>query len=89
MGDGSSTSITITVATAALVMQFPLVRSSDEASTKFDLTSLTVTNAVNLISSDGQTISATVGLLGATITFDWPIAVPNGTRVTVYGDLVF
>jgi hypothetical protein len=89
VGDGAATSITVTVASAPIIFQFPLVHTSDQASSKFDITALTVTNLLNLVSTDGQTITGSVGLLGTTLTFTWPIAVTNNTKIVVYGDLVF
>jgi len=89
IGDGTSKSITITVATAPLTLQYPLVESSGAASTKFDVTTLTVTGIINLSSDDGQAVTATVGLLGATITFTWPNAPTSGARVLVSGYLAF
>lgn len=39
-------------------------------------------------SSDGQTVTPTLGMAGA-VTFSWPIAVPADTPVTMYGILEF
>lgn len=89
IGDGAATSIMVTVATAPFTLQYPLVESSGAASTKFDITTLTVTGVSHLTSDDGQAVTATVGVLGTTITFTWPNAPTSGARVLVSGYLEF
>lgn len=89
IGDGSASSIMVTVATAPFSLQFPLVESSGAASTKFDITTLTVTGVTHLSSDDGQAVTASVGVLGTTITFTWPNPPTSGARVIVSGFLEF
>lgn len=89
VGDGSATSITITLATAAITFQYPLVGNNAQLSTKFDVGSLTPTSLDSIVSGDGQTVSYSIGLLGTTITFTWPIAISDHTNVFLYGNMNF
>lgn len=41
-----------------------------------------------MYSSDGQTVTPTLGMAGA-VTLSWPVAIPAGTLVTMYGVLEF
>lgn len=41
-----------------------------------------------MYSSDGQTVTPTLGSAGA-VTFAWPVAIPAGDLVTMYGALEF
>jgi len=72
-GDGTSTSVVVTFATAPFV--FSGIMGSPAG--------LTPTSASSVTSSDGQVCTVTVGALGA-ITFAWPLAIGAGALVTVY-----
>lgn len=89
-GDGSSTSVTVNLLTDPFVLGMSGAPSiPSQLSSAFAITLANLPSGINVIScSDGQTVTPTLGLLGA-VTFSWPIAIPNGTSVTMYGRLEF
>lgn len=55
----------------------------------FKVSSTVLPTGMDVIaSSDGQTVTPSLGLLG-NITLSWPIPIPNGDKVTVFGRLTF
>lgn len=83
-GDGSTLSKTFNCLTA------PIIWGDPRPSATFDLTQTLPTDVLNIDSSDGKTVTATVGLLGS-ITFTWPTgqAIPSGQHVIVSWDFEF
>jgi hypothetical protein len=90
VGDGSSTSVQFNFLTDPFVLGnagAPSIPS--QISPAFALTLSNLPTAITVISSsDGQTVTPTLGSLG-NVTFSWPVAIPNGTAVTMYGLLEF
>ena len=82
VGDGSSTSKQFVIATA------PIVFGDPRPSPTFSLVQTIPSAAVNLDSSDNQTVTASAISLGI-VTFTWPSAIPSGTQVTVTWDFEF
>ena len=89
VGDGTSTSETANFNTSPFVYGgIGSIGSPQTFSTGF-LSLSTLPCSITITSStDGQTISTSIGLLGA-VTFTWPTAIPNGTVVTWSGYVEF
>jgi hypothetical protein len=85
-GDGVATSITVTLATAAMSFNSP---TGQALLAGFTVGALVPTGVVNTYSSDGTTTTATLGLLGLTVTFNFVNALAAGTTPIIYGTLVF
>lgn len=83
-GDGSALAKTFNCLTA------PIVWGDPRPSPTFALAQTMPTDAINLDSSDGKAVTASMGLLG-NITFTWPTGnpIPNGDKVTVSWDFEF
>lgn len=90
IGDGAATSVQVNFLTDPFVLGMSGAPSiPSQISPAFALTLSNLPTGINVIScSDGQTVTPTLGSLG-NVTFSWPIAVPNGTGVTMYGRLEF
>jgi hypothetical protein len=84
LGDGSSTSKTVLFATGAFVVG-GLVGpgSAPQMSPGFTLGTTNPSGVTVVSSSDGQTVTASCSL--GSVTFTFPIAIPSGDRVGVYG----
>lgn len=76
MGDGVSTTSAIALATAPINADAPV-----------SMASVVPTGVISLSSSDGQAVTAAI--LAGVCTLTWPLAVPNGKVVEVYGQFVF
>jgi hypothetical protein len=88
-GDGTSTSATYNLLTSPFMLSGIASGSGVGMSLTFQVALSNLPSSIEVIgSSDGQTVTGTVGLLGA-ITFTWPTAIPNGDFVTMYGRLIF
>jgi hypothetical protein len=85
-GDGSSTSITVTLATAPISFASP---TGQDLTPSFALGGLVPTGVTELSSSDSSTVTGSIGLLGLTMTLTFSAAPANGADVTVLGTLLF
>ena len=80
-GDGTSTSVTFSFATA------PVIFPNPRPSSTFSLATTQPSGLFGLTSSDGQTVSHT--LTAGVCTITWPNAVANGSVVVVTGHMEF
>lgn len=88
VGDGSSTAITVTNATAAFGFQ---VSGNGDISPGFNISSMLPTAVANVTSACGGTISASLGGVpsGTTTTFTYTVALGNGVIDVLSGDFYF
>lgn len=85
VGDGTSTTENTNVSTSPFIFGGAGSKGDPKFfSPLWNATSPLPTGVQGVNSSDGQTCTVTIGLLGA-VTFSWPVAIPNGTVVTVDG----
>lgn len=90
VGDGSTTSQSFNLLTDPFVLGAAGATGGGAA---LDLTfTVGLSNLPSAISvtscSDGQTVTPTLGTMG-NITFSWPVAIPAGTPISMYGVLEF
>jgi|SRR5579863_4844907 len=86
-GDGSSTSITVTLATAPISFASP---TGQDLTPSFALGSLVPTGVTELSCSDNSiTVTGSIGVLGLSMTLNFSSALANNTDYTVYGTLLF
>lgn len=89
IGDGTNNSRQVNFKTAPFILGGAGgAGTALSLSNDFTLAGLLPIGASNVNSSDGQTCTVTVGLLGA-VTFAWPNPPANGAQVLVYGFLEF
>lgn len=90
VGDGASTSVIYNLLTDPFVLGLPGAPSIPSTfSATFSLGLSNLPTGMDVISSsDAQTVTVSLGLLGA-VTFSWPTAIPNGVAVTMYGKMEF
>lgn len=90
VGDGSSVSITANLLADPFVLGLPGAPSiPSQLNPAFAVTLSNLPSGIGVIaSSDGQSVSASLGLAGA-VTFTFPNAPVSGQLVTLYGKLEF
>lgn len=90
VGDGSATSVTLNLLTDPFVIGGATAAGAGpQLALTFTIGLSNLPSAIDVLSSsDGQAVSVTLGALGA-INFSFPIAVPNGDKVYLYGHLTF
>lgn len=89
-GDGSTTAVALNLLTSAFALGSAAGVGAGAALDLIkvlSLSSLPVDMDV-ILSSDSQTVTPTIGILGA-VTLTFPTAIPNGDKVTLYGRLYF
>ena len=82
VGDGADTTYAATIATAPFVVTDILVPG-------FDLAAPMPNGVIDLSSSDGQAVTAALSAMNTICTFTWPIAIPAGDIVNVYGKFTY
>jgi hypothetical protein len=85
-GDGASTSITLTLATAAMAFSSP---NGQGLVSGFDIASLVPTAVANLSCSDGTGVTGSIGVLGLTLTLNFSTALAANTDPYVNGTFIF
>src|SRR2546421_6892743 len=90
VGDGSTTSQTFNMLTDPFVLGAAGATGGGAAlGFTFSVGLSNLPSAITVVSSsDGQTVTPTLGTLGS-VTFSWPVAIPANTEVTMYGILEF
>lgn len=90
VGDGTSTGATFNLLTDPFVLGAAAAPGGQTAlAVTFTVSLSNLPSAITVDScSDGQTVTPTLGSLGS-IGFSWPIAIPAGTPVSMYGHLEF
>lgn len=85
-GDGTSTSLTVTLATSALDFTTPTGGALQPA---FLISSLVPTGVTNLSCSDGTGVTGSIGLFGLTMTLTFATALALGSFPAVTGTFIF
>jgi hypothetical protein len=90
VGDGTATSVTLNLLTDPFVIGGATAAGSGpQLALTFSIGLSNLPSSIDVLScSDGQSVTTTLGILGA-VTFSWPNAVPNGQSIYMYGHLTF
>lgn len=89
-GDGSITSASLNLLSDPFVLGAAAgAGAGAQLGTTFLVSISNLPSSISVVaSSDGQTVTPTLGSGGA-VSFAWPIAIPAGDFVTMYGKLTF
>lgn len=86
VGDGSTTQLTVTNATAPFGLQ---VVGAGIVSESFDIGSTSPSGIADVTSSGGGSVTASLSILGTTTTFTYATALANGVADVLSGTFFF